>query len=112
MATAVRSHVYSSTYCMSSLDRHCLPSAARMAPAILDALLSVKRPTSSHLMISGTPPTAVATTGVPHASDSMSTLGHPSLSLAKQKTSAALYQRYSRSSDTGPTSDTRSVTPS
>ena len=34
-------------------------------------------------------PTSVPTTGVPHASASLTTFGQPSLELARQKTSAA-----------------------
>src|SRR5579863_9968472 len=46
-------------------------------------------PCCGEVIILRTAPTSVATTGVPQAKASLTTFGHPSLELARQKTSAA-----------------------
>ena len=74
---------------VAARSRGCVRSA-RTAPAKAGALRSLTTmPASIEVTISGTPPTSVAITGVPHAIASSSTLGQPSRLDARTSASAA-----------------------
>src|SRR5216683_5133709 len=90
---------------------HLLRSALSIPLANSGTFGSTSTPYADDVITSGTPPTRVATTGVPHARDSINTFGQPSLQLDKQLTSAALYHKLSFSFDWSPGSDTRPCKP-
>src|SRR5205085_3428914 len=98
--------------CMEIALRSQFLESASSRPLAIDSLVaSANIPSSRECKISGTPPTRVATTGVPQASDSVTTFGHPSRSLARQLTSAALNQEPSSSLGLFPINHTRSCSP-
>src|SRR5271169_3358992 len=91
-SSATASHVRACAVQAIKPRSHWRPKA-RFRPAEISCTFeSTKIPKSPETNTSGTPPTRVATTGVPHASDSITTLGMPSRRLHKQLTSAPLNQ--------------------
>src|SRR5215469_13820312 len=107
---ATTSQVRDSAYPISVWRLHGFWSASSN-PSPIDCLsCSTSTPNSGDTITSGEPQTRVATTGVPQAIDSSKTFAHPSRELARQLTSAALYQYLSSAFGLLPTRITRSST--
>src|SRR5438105_9160515 len=91
---ATLAHVCSLAYWTIASACHVFFRAAAIPAASSRSSRFVTIPRLLEQMISGMPPASVATTGIPLARASSTTFGQPSLLLARQKRSAALYQKH------------------